>query len=92
MCLDGRGNGLLKSSDRRVPTVSVVYEISHHQSGSGRPNGLSVVQKVASVRIVDAEDGKSFPLGDYDLLVGSEIVRLKHVAEDPKWLVLSSTA
>jgi hypothetical protein len=29
-------------------------------------------------------------LGDYDLLVGEEILRLKHVASDPEWLVLSS--
>ena len=36
--------------------------------------------------------GEVEPDSDYDLLVGEEILRLKHIAGDPEWLVLSSNA
>jgi hypothetical protein len=52
-------------------------------------NGSFLRQK-AIVHSIDAEVGQHIDLGDYDLLVGEEIVRLKHIAGDPEWLVLSS--
>jgi hypothetical protein len=44
------------------------------------------------VHSIDAEADQRIDLGDYDLLVGEEIVRLKHIAGDPEWLLLSSNA
>jgi hypothetical protein len=52
-------------------------------------NGSFLRQK-AIVHSIDAEVGQQIALGDYDLLVGDEIVRLKHISGDPEWLVLSS--
>jgi hypothetical protein len=48
------------------------------------------LRKKAEVHSIDAEAGQDIGLGDYDLLVGDEIVRLKHIASDPAWLILSS--
>ena len=44
------------------------------------------------VHSIDAEADQKIGLGDYDLLVGDEVLRLKHIAGDPEWLILSSNA
>jgi hypothetical protein len=62
-----------------------------NQSADRGNNGPSLRQK-ATVHSIAAEAGQQIGLGDFDLLVGDEIVRLKHVASDPEWLVLSSDA
>jgi hypothetical protein len=92
MCQDGRGKGMLKPSGKDAPIMTVDYEISHHEFSSNQQNGLRMHRKLASVRFLTSDTDTALPLGDYDLLVGDEIVRLKHIADHPKWLVLSSFA
>jgi hypothetical protein len=53
------------------------------------PTG-SFLRRRAVVDSIAAEPGQNIALGDYDLHVGEEILRLKHVADNPEWLVLSS--
>ena len=87
----GYGKGRLVPTGKRGPVTYVSYKISQQIVETTDSNGPSLRQK-AIVHSIDAEVGQHIGLGDYDLLVGDEIVRLKHVAGDPAWLVLSSNA
>jgi hypothetical protein len=87
----GYGKGRLVPTGKRGPVTYVSYKISHQLVETTNANGSFLRQK-AIVHSIDAEVGQHIGLGDYDLLVGDEIVRLKHVAGDPAWLVLSSNA
>jgi hypothetical protein len=84
----GFGKGTLVPSGKRAPAINVSFKISQQmvqtRDGSGASGPRPVVHSVA------AEAGQPIELGDFDLLVGKELVRLKHVANEPKWLVLSS--
>jgi hypothetical protein len=87
----GYGKGRLVPAGKRGPVTYVSYKISHQLVETTNSNGSFLRQK-AIVHSIDAEVGQQIGLGDYDLLVGEEIVRLKHVDDDPAWLVLSSNA
>ena len=76
---------------KRAPVIYVSYKISHQLVETTNSNG-SFLRLKAIVHSMDAEVGQHIGLGDYDLVVGDEIVRLKHVAGDPAWLILSSDA
>jgi hypothetical protein len=86
----GFKTGTLVPSGRRSPAISVSFQISQQmvqaRDGEGGFKPRPVVHSMA------AEAGQTIGLGDFDLLVGSELVRLKHVANEPEWLVLSSNA
>jgi hypothetical protein len=77
-------------SGRRAPAINVSFKISQQlvqaRDGNGTPRPRPVVHSIS------AEAGQPIELGDFDLLVGTELVRLKHVANEPEWLVLSSNA
>ena len=79
----GYGKGKLVPSGKGAPAIEVNFKISRQAHGSS-PTPKTVVDSIA------ATAGQPIELGDFDLLVGQQIVRLKHVANDPKWLVLSS--
>jgi hypothetical protein len=85
----GYGKGRLVPTGKRGPVTYVSYKIGHQLVETKNSNGSFLRQK-AIVHSIDAEVGQHIALGDYDLLVGEEIVRLKHIAGDPEWLVLSS--
>jgi hypothetical protein len=87
----GYGKARLVPTGKGGPVTYVSYKISHQLVETTSPNGSFLRQK-AIVHSIDAEVGQQIGLGDYDLLVGDEVVRLKHVAGDPGWLVLSSNA
>ena len=85
----GYGKGRLVPTGKRGPVTYVSYKIGHQLVETTNSNGSFLRQK-AIVHSIDAEVGQPIGLGDYDLIVGDEIVRLKHVADDPAWLILSS--
>jgi hypothetical protein len=87
----GYGKGRLMPTGKRGPVVYVSYKISQQLVQSTDANGSFMKQKTI-VHSIDAEADQQIGLGDYDLLVGDEILRLKHIAGDPEWLVLSSNA
>ena len=85
----GYGKGRLVPTGKRGPVVYVSYKISQQLVKTTDSNGSFLRQK-AVVHSIEAEVDQQIGLGDYDLLVGDEVVRLKHIASDPEWLVLSS--
>ena len=87
----GYGKGRLVPTGKRGPVTYVSYKIGHQLVETTNSNGSFLRQK-AIVHSIAAEAGQHIGLGDFDLLVGDDIVRLKHVASDPEWLVLSSDA
>jgi hypothetical protein len=87
----GNGKGKLVPTGTREPAIYVSYQISQQLVESNGASG-SFLRKKAVVHSIAAEAGQDIALGDYDLLIGGEILRLKHIASDPEWLVLSSDA
>jgi hypothetical protein len=85
----GYGKGRLVPTGKLGPAIYVSYKISQQLIRTTDSNGSFLRQK-AVVHSIDPEPGQSIELGDFDLIVGDEIVRLKHIASDPGWLVLSS--
>ncbi len=75
---------------KHQPALDVRYEISHQLCETKDSYGLTLTQKKSVVHFISNDNGQHIPLGDFDLVVGSEVVRLKHTASDPEWLVLSS--
>jgi hypothetical protein len=87
----GYGKGRLMPTGKRGPVVYVSYKISQQLVQTTDANGSFMRQKT-TVHSIDAEADQQIGLGDYDLLVGDEVLRLKHIAGDPEWLILSSNA
>ena len=87
----GYGKGKLVPTGTREPGIYVSYKISQQLVEANGASG-SFLRKKAVVHSIAAEAGHDIALGDYDLVVGREILRLKHIASDPEWLVLSSDA
>jgi hypothetical protein len=83
------GKGRLVPTGKLGPALYVSYKISQQLVRTTDANGSFLRQK-AVVHSISAEPGQNIGLGDFDLIVGEEIVRLKHIASDPEWLVLSS--
>jgi hypothetical protein len=80
------GKGTLVPTGKHAPCIDVRYRITQQPDAT---NGPFVRQKVV-VHSIAAEAGQHIALGDFDLLVGDKVVRLKHTASDPEWLILSS--
>jgi hypothetical protein len=92
MAQDGCGRGKLVPTGKSTPSLDVNYEIIHRLLETNLINGLATSRKTAIVRSLSCANGQAVPLGDFDLLVKEEIIRLKHISSDPEWLVLSSNA
>ncbi len=87
----GYGKGRLKPTGKQGPVVYVSYKISQQLVRTTDAQGSFMRQKTV-VHSIDAEADQKIGLGDYDLVVGDEVLRLKHIAGDPEWLILSSNA
>jgi hypothetical protein len=85
----GYGKGRLVPTGKLGPAIYVSYKISQQMVKTNSSNGSFLREKVV-VHSIEPEPGQSIGLGDFDLIVGGEIVRLKHIASDPEWLILSS--
>jgi hypothetical protein len=84
----GYGKGRLVPTGKIGPAMYVSYQISQ-QLVKADSQG-SFLRERAIVHSIKPEPGQTIGLGDFDLLVGEEIVRLKHIDSEPEWLVLSS--
>jgi hypothetical protein len=85
----GYGTGRLVPTGKQAPAMIVSYQISHQMVETKDSKG-SFLRQQAVVHSIAPPAGQNIALGDFDLLVGDQMVRLKHVANDPEWLVLSS--
>jgi hypothetical protein len=81
MKANGKGSGKLVATGKSEPKIDVKYDISHRATETG---SLPQVKEIASL------NGEKLPYGDCDLLVGTEILRLRHCDHGPEWLVLST--
>ena len=75
---------------KHAPALGVDYEISHYIAETKISDGVVIKHKRAAVQFITENNCQLIPLGDFDLVIGDEIVRLKHIVDDPEWLVLSS--
>jgi len=91
MLKDGEGNGRLVPTGKLEPALKVSFEISHKALHSESVGGR-IGKQTAVVHFISCDDGRLIPAGDYDLLIGSEILRLRRTMSHPEWLVLSSNA
>ena len=87
---NGKGKGKLVPTGKVEPALNVNYDIDHVFSELPNAFGRPVNRKQALVRSITCENGQPIPLGDCDLLVDKEILRLRHTTDNPEWLVLSS--
>ena len=87
----GYGKGKLVPTGKIGPAMYVSYKISQQMVKTNDVHGSSMREK-AVVHSIEAEPGQNIQLGDFDLIVGEEILRLKHIASEPEWLILSSNA
>jgi hypothetical protein len=90
--MQAHGKGKLVPTGKSEPTLDVSYGISHPVSDENDIGISSLQKKKAVVHFILCDNGRPVPLGDFDLLVGDEIPRLKHTGNDPEWLVLSANA
>jgi hypothetical protein len=92
MSQSAAGRGYVVPTGKHAPCFGVRYEISHNVTNVVKSNGIAVKVETASAQIATLDSNHAIPLGDFDLIVNDEIIRLKHVSDDPEWLVLSSRA
>jgi hypothetical protein len=85
----GYGKGRLVPTGKLGPAIYVSYKMSQQLVKTSDANG-SFLRERAIVHSIEPEPGQTIALGDFDLIVGGEIVRLKHIPDDPEWLILSS--
>ncbi len=92
MVQTGEGTGTLVPTGKSEPVRGVKYAITHEVMELNGPGNQTLKQQQAIVKQISCLSGERLPLGDFDLVVGSEFIRLKHISQDPEWLVLSSNA
>ena len=85
------GKGTLVPTGKHSPAIDVRYQITLQSVEVKEPHGSFLRQKAVVHSIIEVA-GRRIDFGDFDLLVGDQLVRLKHIANDPEWLVLSSSA
>ena len=87
----GYGKGTLVPTGKHAPAIDVHYQITLQLVEMKEAHGSFLRQK-AIVHSIAEVAGRHIDLGDFDLLIGDQLVRLKHVESEPAWLVLSSSA
>lgn len=92
MVQTGEGTGTLIPTGKSAPARGVNFAISHEATELQGPGGQTVKLQKAIVHRISCQTGETIPAGDFDLVVGSDLIRLKHVPQQPEWLVLSSNA
>ena len=92
MIQDGEGNGILVPTGKLEPALEVSFDISHEGVETTSSGGPAESPGTAIVHFISCHDGQAIPAGDWDLLIGDHLLRLRHMTSDPEWLVLSSNA
>jgi hypothetical protein len=89
MKADGQGKGKIVPTGKSGPMIDVVYDISHKRMKTDAPSGQVTEGSVTVINHIVSASGETLPWGDCDLVVGEEILRLRHCETGPEWLVLS---
>ena len=82
--------GKLTPTGKHYPEIIVRAAISHEEMNIEWPNGVMIKQKKSVVHSITPQNGEVLAPGDFDLVMGSELLRLKKLPNSPEWLVLSS--
>lgn len=90
MIQDQRGNGIVVPTGKHEPEMAVRYDIANDVVWREGPNGEAVKSHRAIVHCLESNDGADIPQGDFDLVDEGKLIRLKHISDDPEWLVTSS--
>ena len=85
-------SGKLLPTGKTAPERKVQFTMSHKIEEHSASASQRMQHTQPIVHQISCEDGQSLPPGDYDLIVGETLIRLKHKAGNPEWLVLSSNA
>jgi hypothetical protein len=88
MIKDGKGKAKLTPTGKIGAALDVTYDMTHIPANGASNNGASG-KTIAHIHSITCDSGEPLPIGDCDLLVGNEILRLRHNPGDPEWLVLS---
>ena len=89
MKADGQGRGKIVPTGKSEPRIDVEYDISHSLVKTDAPSGEVTEWSVPVVHQIVSVNGSQLPWGDCDLVVGNEILRLRHSERGTEWLVLS---
>lgn len=82
--------GKLTPTGKHYPEIIVRAAISHEEMNIEWPTGVKLKQKRSVVHSVIPQNGETLAPGDFDLVMGSKLIRLKKLPDSPEWLVLSS--
>ncbi len=89
MAYISEGTGKLKPTGKAAPETGVRVSISHEVLENVIGGQKMKLNKTVVHNIVP-QNGDSLPPGDFDLVVCDRLIRLKKVANNPEWVVLSS--
>ena len=86
----GQGHGKIVQTGKSEPRIDVAYDIAHEPVKTQDSEGAAAQCSVPIVHsITPLKEGETLPLGDCDLVIDNELLRLRHRAQHPEWLVLS---
>ena len=83
------GDGKLIPTGKTYPETGVRVSMSHEVLDNA-VGGQKLQQKKTIVHSVVPLNGGILPAGDFDLVMGSQLLRLKKLPGQSEWLVLSS--
>ena len=90
MKANGQGKGKIVPTGKSEPRIDVEYDIGHkpiqtQESKAPVPRfSMPIVHSITPLN-----EGETLPMGECDLLIGDELLRLRHREQHPEWLVLS---
>ena len=86
---DGDCKGRLSAAGHFEPAREVNFNLSHKVVTRQSPDGRPVEWTKATIHSVLSADGSAIPQGDFNLVARGEMLRLKHIDNHQRWLVLS---
>ena len=89
MAYTSEGIGKLKPTGDTYPVTDVLVSVSHEVLDNAVGN-QKMQQKKTVIHSITALNGDSVPPGEFDLLIGNQLIRLKKMADSQEWVVLST--
>ena len=84
------GTGKLVPTGYSGPAVTVSFVISFSTKEIANPSGKPVRQNLTKIHSITPLKGAQVPPGDYDLIVGKDLLRVRRNLGNPEWIVLSN--
>ncbi len=81
--------GKLVPTGKTYPQTGVRVAISHEVLENS-VGGQHLKQNKTIIHSVTPQNGEVLQSGDFDLVMGDQLIRLKKLANSPEWVVLSS--